>query len=433
MIFILLFTALLIYLFIVYKRAKKYKYDTSKDYVYNLDKHLIYKLKTTNKTFILEDNYKDFDSLFLKINLSFNINSYFFKPFIKIKDTKHFFEYGARGIRYLNISYLKEKSNELILKNLSLNNNSLSIYGYKNNINLSQKILILAPHADDAEIAAFGLYKTAKDITIVTTTAGEQGSCNYSNLYNNDRTANSLKKAELRVLDATTIPLLGNVNYENSITLGYFGGSLKWMNKNRDKEATSNISGIDNMNLFRKVSHSNIKLDLETKPIYSSFLNDLEEILKQVKPDIIITPHPTIDSHEDHKYTTQITIEAMKNTKAISKLLLYTNHLELSESYPLGGMHSAVSIPPNTKEFYYDSIYSFTLNSNLQIDKFFALEAMHDLRDSLIYISTKKAFKHLNKMLKRKLTGKDKSYYKRAIRSNELFFVVNNKNIDKLM
>ena len=36
-------------------------------------------------------------------------------------------------------------------------------------------------------------------------------------------------------------------------------------------------------------------------------------------------------------------------------------------------------------------------------------------------------------MIKREVTGKDKSYYKRAVRANELYFVVESENIDKLM
>ena len=60
---------------------------------------------------------------------------------------------------------------------------------------------------------------------------------------------------------------------------------------------------------------------------------------------------------------------------------------------------------------------------------------MHDLRDSLIFISIKQSLNHLVNMIKRKLkyTGKDKSYYKRAIRANELFFVVESENINNLL
>ena len=432
MIFYLVFIVLAIYIFIIVKRAKRYGYDASNDYLYNLDNNLIKKFEISNNIINLPENYKDFDSLFLKLNFSFNPISYFFKPYIKIGNTKQFFEYGTKGVRYLNMSHIDNISLKLSINNLSLLSNKVVLYGYKNKIDLSKKVLIFAPHADDAEIAAFGLYKTAQNVTIVTTTIGEHGICNYCDIYNNDRTKQSLKKAELRTFDALSVPLLGNVDMKNSLTLGYFGGSLKWMNDNRDKKASSSINGINNMNLFRKVSHANVKLPLNVEPTYSAFLNDIQEIIDQIKPDIIITPHQEVDSHIDHKYTTLGVAQAIKNLDFRCKLLLYTNHLELSETYPIGKIGSSVSLPPNDKEFYFNSIYSFKLNQELQIDKFFALESMHDLRDSLVFFSIKKAYKHLSKMIKRKLTGKDKSYYKRAIRANELFFVVDSKNIDKL-
>ena len=163
-----------------------------------------------------------------------------------------------------------------------------------------------------------------------------------------------------------------------------------------------------------------------------SFLNDLVLIIKQSNPKSILTPHPTIDSHPDHKYTTYALFEAIKKTKHSAKILTYTNHLSTSEIYPIGDFHSAITLPPNFKEFYFDSIYSFGLSDDLQIDKFFALEAIHDLRDSTIQISIKKAYKHLDRLITRAIKGKDKSYYKRALRANELFFVIESKNIDKL-
>jgi len=433
MILFLLFIVLIAYLFIVFKRAKRYKYNTSNDYLYKLDKDIISNLKIDNNKLELPNNYKEFDSLFLKINLSFNFLSYFLKPYIKIENTKHFFEYGAKGVRYLNLSHIANNRVKLTTKNITLSNIKADLYGYKNDVDLSKKILILAPHADDAEIAAFGLYKTAKDVTIVTTTIGEHGLCNYCDIYNSDRLKNSLKKAELRTVDALSVPLLGNVEVKNSLTLGYFGGSLKWMNENQGKKASSYVDGFESMNSFRKVSHAKVKLPLEVEPTYDAFLNDLSEIITQIKPDIIITPHPTIDSHQDHKHTTIGLIKAMDSLNFSCKLLLYTNHLELSETYPVGNINSSISLPPNLKEFYFDSLYSFELDEEMQIDKFFALESIHDLRDSLVFFSIKRAFKHLNRLVKRKVTGKDNNYFRRAIRANELFFVVDGKNIDKLV
>ncbi len=430
--FYLLGLLTLFYIFLVIKRAKKYKYNQKQDYIYNLDKNLIDSAELSNNLLKLSQEFKEYDSLFAKIDISFNLLSYFLKPYIEIEDVKHYFEYGAKGIRYLNISHLADQNIMLKLKNIKLLNREVPIYGYQNHINLSEKILILAPHADDAEIAAFGLYKTAENVTIVTTTAGEHGICNYCDIYKNDRTKQSLKKAELRIFDALCVPLLGNVKIQNSLTLGYFGGSLKWMSEHQNEIASSFVDGINDMNRFRKVSHATINLPSKVNPTYNHFLNDIKNIIEQIEPDIIITPHPSIDSHPDHKYTTLSLIEALKNSNKKPKLLLYTNHLKLSETYPIGAINSSVTLPPNNKEFYFDSVYSFKLDDDLQIDKFFALEAIHDLRDSLIFISIKKSLKHLNKMIKRKVTGKDKSYYKRAVKANELFYVVESENIDLL-
>ena len=423
--FILIFAVLLFYLFVIIKRAKKYKYKQTNDYIYNLEKNFIKDITLRENLFELESELENFDTLFLKISLSKKLLSYFFKPYIKIEGIKHYFEYSAAGIRYLNISHIKNKSILLKLHNLKLESEVLELYGYKNNIDLAQdNILILAPHADDAEIAAFGLYKTAKNVTIVTTTAGEHGLCNYCDFYENDRTKSSLKKAQLRSIDAITIPLLGDVAVENSLALGYFGGRVQWMSQNPGKEATSIIQGVTNMNHYRRVSHSSIELKPNVKATYKEFSNDLSIILKNTKPDIIITPHITIDSHPDHRYTTLALLEALRKSTKKSKLLLYTNHLTLSESYPVGSMHSSITLPPNQKEFYFNSLFSFALEDDLQIDKFFALEAIHDLRDSSLQISIKRVFRHFKRLIKRVIFSKDKSYYRRAIRANELFFVV---------
>jgi len=429
--YVLFFILLILYFFIVIKRARKYKYNTSKDYSYNLDKNLIEIVELHNNSFTLPNS--DYDTLFLQLKFSLNPISYFLKPYITIQNQKHYFEYGAKGIRYLNLSSVQAGVVTLNLHHLSLKEKKLSLYGYKNSVNLEESLLILAPHADDAEIAGFGLYKSAKNVTIVTTTIGEHGNCNYCDIYKQDEEKATLKKAELRMIDALSLGLYGGVDIKNSLALGYFGGSLKWMQENPDKDAFSLRTSIEDMNKFRRVSHADIKLPNITKPNHKAFVNDLTLIIEQLKPTNIVTPHPAIDSHPDHKYTTYALLDALKETKHRCKIMAYTNHLALSEFYPVGNMHASITLPPNFKEFYFDSIYSFNLDANLQIDKFFALEAIHDLRDSSIQISIKKAYKQLDKLITRAIKGKDKSYYKRAVRANELFFVIESENSDRLL
>jgi len=423
--------ALVFYIYIVIKRVKKYNYDTTKDYIYNLEKDFIATVELQNSSFRL--SYDAYDTLFLKVEFSFNPISYFLKPYITIQNQKHYFEYGTKGIRYLNLSGIDAGEVSVDLHYLSLKEKSLSLYGYKNSINLQEPLLILAPHADDAEIAGFGLYKSAKNVTIVTTTIGEHGNCNYCDIYNQNRAKATLKKAELRVIDALSVGLYGGVDIKDSIALGYFGGTLQWMQENPDKDASSLREGIEDRNKFRRVSHANIKLPAVTRPNYKAFVDDLVLIISQFKPANILTPHPAIDSHPDHKYTTYALLDALKETKHRCNIVAYTNHLALSESYPVGSMHASITLPPNFKEFYFDSIYSFNLEPDLQIDKFFALEAIHDLRDSSIQISIKKAYKHLSRLITRVIKGKDKSYYRRAVRANELFFVIESENSDRLL
>lgn len=431
MIYYLTLLFLGLYLFTVFKRARKYGYDTSKGYFYNLHENKLDELTLIASTLELPSNAKEFDTIFLKVILARSLLSYFLKPYIQIENQKHYFEYGAKGARYLNISGISKETIKIECSHLRLDSKNITLYGYKNAISQSEKILILAPHADDAEIAAFGFYKTMSNVTIVTTTAAEHGVCNYCDMYKKDRTKNSFKKAELRIFDALCIPMLGNVPIQNSLTLGYFGGSLKWMSENPKSTASSFVPGIDNMNKFRRVTHANIKLEENVKPIYEAFLEDLTQIIQQLEPSIIVTAHPIIDSHPDHKQTTISAMQVVKDLNYECNFFLYTNHLELSETYPIGKIHSSITLPPNKSKFYFDSIYSFNLDKNLQIDKFFAIEAMHDLRNSLVFISTKYAFKHFTKMFKRDLKGKDKSYFKRAVRANELFFVVKSENIEE--
>jgi len=415
----IIFILFLLYILIILKRLKKYKFNQTKDYQYNLEHNFSKKITIQNNK--INYNVEQEETIFLKIELLFCFRTYFFKPFIKIDGQKHYFEYGAKGIRYLNLSHMKQGNIEKT--NIRFKKESLHLYSFKNRNYIEDTITIIAPHADDAELAAFGLYKSAKKVTIVTVTAGENGVCNYCNLYKNKSLA-ALKKGELRAFNAITTPLLGEVEQTNCLALGYFGSSLQWMRENPNSCAKSHINTITSIDLFRKVSHSNIQLKSSVTPNYSSLKNDLREILLQTKPTIIVSPHPEIDSHPDHKESTYLIAELILEMNLQITLLLYTNHLTTSEIYPFGNMYSPITLPPNFKDFYFDSIYSLPLDKQLQKDKFFAIESMHDLRDSLVQLSIKKAYKFMLKLLKSKLFSKDKSYYRRAVRSNELFFVL---------
>ena len=98
-------------------------------------------------------------------------------------------------------------------------------------------------------------------------------------------------------------------------------------------------------------------------------------------PDIIAAPHPVLDATMDHRYTTIALFEALDRTGHQPTLLLYDNHHVYSEFYPYGPSDSLVSLPPwFDADLPMGSVYSHPLDGTAQLDKLFALEAMHDLR-----------------------------------------------------
>lgn len=432
MIIISIVIVLFIVLFIlVISKHKIYKYNQKQDYIYDFKNPKVFELDDIN----LEE-YKRDETLILKLKLKSNFLSKIFLPYLEIsninKKEKTFFEYGLNGMRYIDISsFAGNSSIKIDSKMCKITSKKVEIFSY-DNLNIKEKkVLIIAPHPDDAEISSFGLYSSAKESFIVTVTAGE-GSCKFCD-FDCDKELKAKIKGNLRIFDALTTGLLGKVKYENSLVLGYFNETIKIMYENKNKLVSSKTAGISDINYFRRVNHSNIVTNSKPKSNWDSLLNDFESIINSIKPDLIVTLHPQIDSNIDHKYITLAIIEAMEklNCEEI-KLLTLTNHLTQNEFYPYGNMFSTTALAPRFKtSFIFDSIYSHKLSREQQIYKYYALESMHDLRDSTIQIGFKKAFLFAFRQLRRYLSGKEKSYYRRSVRTNEIFYVTNYKDLKR--
>ena len=432
MIIISIVIVLFIVLFIlVISKHKIYKYNQKQDYIYDFKNPKVFELDDIN----LEE-YKRDETLILKLKLKSNFLSKIFLPYLEIsninKKEKTFFEYGLNGMRYIDISsFAGNSSIKIDSKMCKITSKKVEIFSY-DNLNIKEKkVLIIAPHPDDAEISSFGLYSSAKESFIVTVTAGE-GSCKFCD-FDCDKELKAKIKGNLRIFDALTTGLLGKVKYENSLVLGYFNETIKIMYENKNKLVSSKTAGISDINYFRRVNHSNIVTNSKPKSNWDSLLNDFECIINSIKPDFIVTLHPQIDSNIDHKYITLAIIEAMEklNCEEI-KLLTLTNHLTQNEFYPYGNMFSTTALAPRFKtSFIFDSIYSHKLSREQQIYKYYALESMHDLRDSTIQIGFKKAFLFAFRQLRRYLSGKEKSYYRRSVRTNEIFYVTNYKDLKR--
>ena len=383
---------------------------------------------------------KDYSDHTVFINLTVNSGylGKYFQPSITLRTLNgsvvQYLEHGAEGIRYINISSLPLNKNtkvDLSSNLLSIENQKVNIISFKNDDLNKQKVLVISPHPDDAEIAAFGLYSSNANTHIVTITAGDAGDYAYKNLYP-DIKEHYLKVGELRTWNSIAVPLLGGIPPNQSINLGFFNGKLKEMYENQGEPVSGAYTGVFDINTFRKQDVSNLSLGLTGDSSWSSLVTNLVYLLKEIKPDVIVTPYPALDSHSDHKYTTIALLEAIKQSKLeTGSLYLYTNHFYLNEYFPYGKSRGGVSLPPNFSDsLYFERIYSHGLSSKKQKNKFFALDSMNDLRPGIEWQFFASSLKTPLRKIKHLILG-DNTYYKRAVRSNELFFVVDVKNTHK--
>src|SRR3984957_8552914 len=138
----------------------------------------------------------------------------------------------AAGVRWLNLSGLREQlagGAEVIIRAhaVTLEAETATLRLFDNHLDLQQRILVLAPHPDDAEVAAFGLYAD-RQASVVTATAGNAGDMNYRASVSDPAEHYSLK-GYLRAVDSVTVPWQGNVPPERTANLGYFDGQLEAM------------------------------------------------------------------------------------------------------------------------------------------------------------------------------------------------------------
>jgi len=437
-IFCLTFASTVFLFKLYYTRVSIYNYNVKADYLYNFDHSNVHvNILPLQENKVNINNYAyDGATNFIMLSIKATFIGKFIEPQIIVtsndKTIIQTVERSCTGIRYVNISSLhitKGRDISIYGNHLSIDDQTIKIISFKNNEDISKsKILIIAPHPDDAEIAAYGLYNNRSSY-VITVTAGENGNPLYDEVYNDKKTQH-ITTGKMRVWNSITIPLLGNIKSDHLINLGYFDGTLQSMYK-REKPILSKSTGIKSINYFRKPTKTSFLTRKKLpEPSWESLVEDIKNIINNIQPDIIVTPYPAIDSHDDHKYTTIAVIESLLSIKFTKgSLFLYTNHLPQSEFFPFGSSGETLSIPPAFEQIYFNSIYSYQLSANEQIEKNLALDAMNDLRPNIKWNTLNGNFHLLLGLIKNVVTGKNPSYFRRAIRSNELFFVIHNNRL----
>jgi LmbE family N-acetylglucosaminyl deacetylase len=336
------------------------------------------------------------------------------------------FERGAKGVRYLNLTGLAEV---LETGGLRLSTRHCRLEGAPRLWRAAhpdyrqKRLLVIAPHADDAELAAFGLYSQAKEVWIVTLTAGEIEAGHYQRMGLSAVEAARLK-GRLRAWDSIAVPAWAGVPAERAIQLGYFCLQLPVMRETPAAAAPSREADLRDTRFFRACNRIRLGSDRDGVPSWNNLLADLREIILAARPEAIVLPHPSFDPHPDHAAAGKAVREALADSAWQPEVLLhYANHLHDNDRWPMGEAHTGVALPPLFAEAGSLLPWSLPLDPSRQTDKAMALAMVHDLAPPL------PLKKRLRRALQQALAGRrhppygENEYFRKAVRRHELFWV----------
>jgi hypothetical protein len=344
-------------------------------------------------------------------------------------------ERGARGSRFFNISRLLKSAPDgarvcLSGRGLRLRGQGLCLHFCRETISSADRILVIAPHPDDAEIAAFGLYSDT-DATVVTLTAGD-ASDRYRNSAQSWMSLSHADIARMRVLDSLAIPQLGGVPPERAMNLCFHDGRLREMYLHPEVDFWEEKEGIDFLAL-RRMNRSPLMQSQHCAGSWLFLIHDLSRIISAIEPTIVVAPHPKLDPHVDHVLATVAVGEALEKVgSGVPRMFLYAVHNRRSELWPFGPAGGGVAMLPLLADdgLCGSSFYSHALSVERQRLKLVALEAMHDLRDLQWPVAPdatcRMAATRIAAELRAAVHGMGldpTSYLRRAVRPDELFFV----------
>lgn len=375
---------------------------------------------------LLEGNCGAADTLILQVRIKASWLGRWLDPHVLVGDDRQDFERGVDGLRYLNLS---GQGAALAAGQLQLRGRfcrlpaSASLYALNNPDYAKQRVMILAPHADDAELAAFGLYSQASEVSIVTLTQGEIEAEAYHGL-GLDAQAAARLKGRLRAWDSLAVPLWGGVAQERCVQLGYYCLQLPAMAAQPDQAFASRESGESDTRSMRQHNALPLPGDLDGVPSWRNLLADLVATLEHFRPEVVVTPHPELDPHSDHVASTQALLEAIQlSSWKPATLLLYANHLHDNDRWPMGPAGQGIALPPAIEPLPADGLWSPSLSADQQLDKAMALAMQHDLQAAL---PTKRRVRRLIQRLlvgrRWPATGEDE-FFRKAVRRHELFWV----------
>jgi LmbE family N-acetylglucosaminyl deacetylase len=296
------------------------------------------------------------------------------------------------------------------------------------------RVLVLAPHPDDAEIAAFGLY-AGRESWVVTVTHGGYGGERYEGLTSGEAERAALQ-ARLRAFDSFVVPRWGGVEPERIVNLAYPTTRLEAMRSHPARVLEDEDPAFA---ALRAWNRSPLLAGRTASPSWENLVGDLAALLAAIRPTIVAAPHPALDANRDHVATSAALFQALEAVgDPPLDLLLYTNHDVHSEYFPFGPAGSWVTLPPwFDAETPFRGVFSLPLSEREQLDKLFALEMHHDLRappERVLEGPVRTLLHRLTRRVDEVVTdpAQELSYYRRAVRPNELFLHYDSRDLAAL-
>lgn len=370
------------------------------------------------------------ETLILALNVKSNWLGRFFDPRVHIigtaRDTQTF-ERGVKGLRYLNLT---GNAQALAAGEVRVRGRFCRVQGtprlwvFRQPDVREQRVMVIAPHADDAELAAFGVYSKAADTWVVTLTAGEIEAEHYQQM-GMERAEAACMKGRLRAWDSITVPRWAGVPQEQCVQLGYFCLQLPAMQAAPDQPMASREAGLSDTRLFRQFNTFMLPGDAHGAPTWNTLLADLRALILRARPEVIVLPHPFIDPHPDHICAHDAVMEALNGLAWQPAVVLgYANHLHDNDRWPMGDSGDGIALPPVFDAARVFEPYCVELSLAQQRDKAMALGMMHDLQP-------RAALKRrLRRSIQQWLAGRKPSpygeneFFRKAVRRHELFWVL---------
>ena len=353
----------------------------------------------------------------------------FFDPYVQLSNgesaDRQTFERGVKGLRYLNAS---DFGQALVAGELRVRGHFCRVMGqpelrvFRHADYREQRVMVIAPHADDAELAAFGLYSQAKEAWIVTLTAGEIEAEHYQQM-GLERAEAARLKGRLRAWDSMVVPRWAGVPEAHCAQLGYFCLQLPAMQAAPDQPIASREADLSDIRVFRQFNPFPLPADQDGAPTWHNLLADLRALILRARPEVIVLPHPSIDPHPDHICAHGAVIEALEGLEwQPTTVLGYANHLHDNDRWPMGNSGDGIALPPVFDASLSLRPCSLPLSLAQQRDKAMALGMMHDLQPRAAL--KRRLRRSIQQFLARRRPSPygENEFFRKAVRRHELFW-----------